>query len=98
MCFSAQASFAAAAFLLPGGVYCAGVAILRRPAYLPLAVVPFVFSVQQFCEGFVWIGLDRGDAGLVTTAALAFLAFALGFWPFWVPFCVLFLEPRRTVR
>jgi hypothetical protein len=98
MCFSAEASFAAGTLLLPAGYYCVHVAVRRRPAYLPLAVVPLIFSFQQFCEGFVWVGLGREDPTLVSSAALAFLAFALGFWPFWVPFSVLFLEPRRVVR
>lgn len=98
MCFSAEASFAAAAALLPAGIYCTTVAVRKRPAYLPLAVVPLVFSLQQFAEGFVWVGLARDDAALVTAASLSFLAVALGFWPFWVPFSVLFLEKRPGMR
>jgi hypothetical protein len=41
--------------------------------------------------------LARDDDALVTLASLVYLAFALGLWPFWVPFSVLFLErrPRR---
>ena len=71
--------------------------VLRRArsSCLPLAVVPFVFSFQQFAEGFVWVGLGNEDAALVRASSLAFLAVALGFWPFWVPFSVLFLERRR---
>jgi hypothetical protein len=98
MCFSAEASFAAAAILLPAGAYCTRVAARERPASLTLAVIPFVFSFQQFSEGLVWVGLAQGDDALVTAASLAFLAFALGFWPFWAPFSVLFLERRRRVK
>src|SRR4029453_832841 len=35
---------------------------------------------------------------LVRAASLAFLAVALGFWPFWVPFSLLFLERRGRAR
>ena len=98
MCFCAEASFVVGAALVPAGVYCTVVAVRRRPAYLPLAVAPLVFSLQQFAEGLVWIGLGRGDVALVNAASLLFLAFALLFWPFWAPFSVLFLESRRAVR
>lgn len=98
MCFCAEASFAVGAVLLPAGIYCTRIAIRQQPAYLPLAVVPLVFSVQQFAEGLVWVGLGRNDAVLVKAAALLFLAFALAFWPFWIPFSVLCLEGRRWVK
>jgi hypothetical protein len=98
MCFSAEASFAAAAVLLPAGAYCTAVAARRRPAYLPLAVVPLVFSFQQSAEGLVWVGLARGDPALVRAASLAFLAVALGFWPFWVPLSLLPLSGRGKAR
>src|SRR5262245_848005 len=98
MCFSAQASFAAGAALLPAGLYCVGVAVRKRRTALPLAVVPLIFSFQQFCEGLVWVGLDSGDTALVRAASLAFLAVALGFWPFWAPLSVWCLEDRRRVR
>ena len=98
MCFSAEASFAAAAVLVPAGAYCVRVAARVRSAYLPLAAIPLFFAAQQFCEGLVWVGLARGDDSLVRASALAFLAFALAFWPFWVPFSVVFVERRKAVR
>jgi hypothetical protein len=98
MCFSAEASFAVGTALLPASAYCTRVAVRRRPAYLPLAVIPFVFSFQQFSEGLVWVGLARSDPPLVTACSLCFLAVALGFWPFWVPLSAAFLESRPPVR
>src|SRR5438093_8369040 len=98
MCFSAEVSFTVAAVLLPAGVYCTSVAARKRPACLPLAIIPIVLSLQQFAEGQVWVGLARGENALVRVSSLAFLAAALGFWPFWVPFSMLFLENRRWVR
>jgi hypothetical protein len=98
MCFSATASFATGAALLPAGVYCMRSAAVRDRDYLALAAVPVVFSVQQACEGLVWVGLARNDPGLARTAALGFLLFALVFWPSWTPFSVRFIEHRRRVR
>jgi hypothetical protein len=98
MCFSAQASFAAGAVLVPAGLYCTRVALRTRSAYLPLAVVPILFGLQQFAEGLVWVGLAREHEGLVRGASLGFLAFALGLWPFWVPFSVLCLQTGRRAR
>jgi len=61
-------------------------------------LLPILFSVQQICEGFVWLGLEQGDLPLVRGAALLFLFFALFFWPFWVPFSVSFIEPRLRAK
>lgn len=98
MCFSAEASFAAGAILLPAGAYCARIALLTRPSYLALALVPAFFGLQQIAEGFVWVGLDHNDPALLVPAALVFLAFALGFWPFWIPLSVLLIEGRTRMR
>jgi hypothetical protein len=94
MCFSAEASFTAAAVLLPVGGYCVQSAWRKRRSYLGLAALPLFFGVQQICEGFVWMGLNREDAQLVRQASLGFLFFALGFWPFWVPFSAFLIEER----
>jgi hypothetical protein len=98
MCFSAEASFAAGAVLLPAGLYCVRSALKKDRAYLALACVPLLFGVQQFCEGLVWVGLENGNAPLARGAALWFLFFALFFWPFWVPFSVASFEPRKGTR
>ena len=98
MCFSAEASFAVGAALLPAGIYCTRAAVRKRPAHLPLAVIPLVFSFQQFAEGLVWVGLAQDRPALVIASSLSFLAAALVFWPFWAPFCVLFLEGRAGIK
>jgi hypothetical protein len=98
MCFSAAASFGAGAVLLPVGIYCMKRAVQQDVAYLPLSIIPIVFSVQQFSEGLVWFGLDHDNHRLVEGSSLLFLLFALSFWPFWMPFSVLFLERRSKVR
>lgn len=96
MCFSAEASFGVGALLLPAGYYCLHQALRQGPSYLPLAIIPLVFSIQQFAEGLVWIGIRHEQPTLRTAAGLVFLFFALGFWPFWASFCGLFLERDRS--
>ncbi len=98
MCFSAEVSLAMGAALLPAGVYCTRQAWMKDPSYLALAVIPIVFGIQQISEGVVWIGLHSNDHTLARTASLVFLAFALVFWPFWIPFSASLIENRRTIR
>jgi hypothetical protein len=94
MCFSAEASFGVSVVLIPASVYCVKCAMEKNSALLCLAVVPAIFSLQQLAEGLVWIGLRQHDASLTRAASLAYLGFALAFWPFWIPFCACLLEPR----
>jgi hypothetical protein len=97
MCFSAAASFGLSAALAPATGYCLVTAARKSRSQLPVAIVPLVFGVQQFCEGLVWVGLDRVNETLVPIASSAYLYFALSFWPFWVPLCLLVAE-RRSKR
>lgn len=98
MCFSAAASFATGAVLLPAGAYCVTRAATGPKGYVPLSAIPLVFGAQQLFEGLVWRGLQRNDPQLARTGSLSFLFFALVFWPFWIPFCALFVEKRRRMR
>jgi hypothetical protein len=98
MCFSASASFAVGAALLPAGVYCTRTAVRKGRGYLPLAAVPFAFSSHQFCEGLVWLGLGREDAALVEAGSVAYLFLAIAFWPFWIPFSIFCCETRPGVK
>lgn len=98
MCFSAEASLAAGAVLLPVGCFATAVAWRKDRRYLPVAAAPLLFGVQQVCEAGVWRGLERGDPALVRLASLAFLFFAFAVWPFWVPVSVAAIEPRGPMR
>jgi hypothetical protein len=98
MCFSAGASFAAGSVLIPAGVYCTRRAMACNRNWLWLAITPVVFGIQQICEGFVWRGLQQGDPALVRAASLAFLFFALVFWPVWTPLTALFFDGRLHRR
>jgi hypothetical protein len=92
MCFSATASFAAAAGLVPLGAAAVGLCRRRdRDELLPLAELPLFFAAQQAIEGLVWLGLadDAPAAAAPRLAALAYLFFAFAFWPGWIPFLAL---------
>ncbi len=97
MCFSAAASFSSAALLVPLGI----AAVARswrdhRPELLPLALMPVGFGLQQGLEGVVWLGLNHGPAApLLKGGALAYLFFALAFWPIWIPYVALSLWPQQ---
>ncbi|MFO0966476.1 MAG: DUF6629 family protein [Gemmataceae bacterium] len=98
MCFSATASFAVSAALAPAGAYCLWRAARVNLRLIPFAALPLFFGAQQLCEGLVWHGLDHGDAELTRDASLAYLFFAVPFWPFWVPFSLFWAETRSRVR
>jgi hypothetical protein len=98
MCFSAEASLSIGALLIPMGGYCIVQAIKRDPSYLPLSAMPLAFGIQQICEGIVWNGIEQGNTQLVARGSLGFLAFALTFWPFWVPFSMSVSENRITQK
>lgn len=96
MCISAEASFIVGAVLLPAGVYCVRGALRKNRSFLALATIPLFFSIQQFCEGAVWLALGRNDGPATERASLGFLFFALAFWPFWLPLSALLLETHRA--
>jgi hypothetical protein len=98
MCFSVEASLAVGAALTPAGVYCVRAAWQKDRRYLPLAAIPLLFAIQQFCEAGVWAGVDHDYPILTYWASLGFLFFALGFWPFWLPLTAVPLAPLGPRR
>lgn len=54
MCFSAQASFTAAALLLPAGAVGVYKAYRTHRRYMAICALPFLFGLQQLFEGLVW--------------------------------------------
>jgi hypothetical protein len=97
MCFSATASFGASAVLLGAGTIC--VKKIKAPEQIPLAFIPFIFSVQQFCEGLLWLSLTNpGYPVLQKRATIIFLVFAQIVWPFWVPFSMRLVEPQKLQK
>lgn len=92
MCFSAEASFA-----VSGVNALVGLAILRRKPKSHetlLACFPFLFSVQQFAEGVVWLSLQGAMTGAAaySFAATLFIIITETIWPVLTPIAVLARE------
>lgn len=84
MCFSAQASFIASGGLLAIGVMT--VKGLKSRSLLPIAMIPFMFGIQQFSEGMIWLGHGGSEDTMWYRAAIwTFLVFAHCIWPTWIP-------------
>jgi hypothetical protein len=98
MCFSATASFAASALLIPSGIYCIKTAIAKDPEYLPLAFAPLAFGIQQALEGVVWLGIHSNNFHDIDIASLGFLFFSHWFWLFWMPFLVWATERNQKIK
>lgn len=94
MCFSPAASFTAAALLAPLGAAAVMRARKVDPRYVALCALPFLFSLQQFSEGMVWVAGGWADAAWVERFSLAYMFFSWIAWPIWVPVSVYFLEPH----
>jgi len=96
MCFSATASFAASAVLIPLGIYCVKKATECKKSYWLIALLPLLFGIQQLFEGFVWLALGAGNDPRLP--ALGFLFFSHLFWLFWIPFSSYALETNPFKR
>lgn len=97
MCFSASASFITSAVLFAGGV--AAVKFSTNKRQLPFAVIPFIFSLQQFSEGMLWLSLSLPEfSGYKVTSMFAFLIIAQVVWPTWVPFSIYINEKKKKQK
>jgi hypothetical protein len=69
----------------------------KRLGFLPLALVPLAFGIQQIFEGFVWLGIKGDNVESARAWALGFLFFSHFFWPFFIPLMSYSAEiqPRR---
>ncbi len=100
MCFSATASFTAAATLSVLGV--ATLTQIRSRRELLLENFPLLFAIQQFSEGLVWLTKDDTSLHSITSlVTYSFLFFATGLWLILCPLSVYFLESdvlkRKTI-
>ncbi len=96
MCFSATASFTAAAVTSALGLF--ALTRTRRLRDLPLAATPVLFAAQQATEGLIWLRMPMGPhATLDGPLVLAYLIFAQAFWPIYAPVAVWIIEqdPKR---
>lgn len=96
MCFSATASFTAAAFLL--GLGSLTLKSARGPRERPFAAIPLLFAIQQLSEGVIWLTF-RYEAPLLNTVMThVFSFFSHVLWPIYVPVAVLLIEPPGPRR
>jgi hypothetical protein len=99
MCFSATASFTAAAVLGAAGALTLSKAAGHGRALLPLAAFPLAFAAQQAVEGLLWLELPRPTPAPYRPALVhAFQAYAEIFWPVFAPLAALLIEPVRWRR
>lgn len=99
MCFSATASFTAAALLLPAGVLGTQRAYRIDRRYVAICALPLLFGIQQLLEGIVWIAGANQTYDQVKTFSLGYMFFTWVAWPIWIPVSLYFLEShhRRSV-
>ena len=94
MCFSAEVSFGASAVLAATGVVAykqAGPTELRS-----LAFIPFLFAIQQFTEGLVWLSHDYDSfLGVRKLSSYLFIFFAWIIWPLYIPLVLWRLESNK---
>lgn len=98
MCFSASASFATSAVLLPLGVMSLRRLSTADSGYRTFAAFPLLFGVQQFLEGVLWLSLAGDSAVPPKLPALAFLFFVFCVWPILVPHAAFAVEDRLLLK
>ena len=100
MCFSATASFTAAAVVGSIGIATLWKAAGRRDyAVLPIAAFPALFAAQQGLEGLLWLDLARSEPSACRTVLVhGFLGYAQVFWPVFAPLAVWLIEPSPWRR
>jgi hypothetical protein len=100
MCFSATASFTAAAVAGSiGAVTLWKAGKLGNRALLPIAAFPVLFALQQTVEGLLWLDLARPMASACRPFLThAFTAYAEVFWPTFAPLAAWLIEPVQWRR
>jgi hypothetical protein len=97
MCFSATASFGASIML--AGI---GTLSFKNAKTFPLkilAIIPIVFSLQQFSEGWVWLSLTKERFSEWKQLGMYFfLFFAEVAWPICISFAMMRLEKKANRR
>ncbi|MGA9529956.1 MAG: DUF6629 family protein [Terriglobales bacterium] len=97
MCFSATANFIGSGVL--GAAGAVTLTKVKHKRELLFAALPLLFSLHQFIEGFVWLGLDGILSPVVARdMGAAFMLYAQGLLPFLLPLSVLLFEPDAKSR
>ncbi|MEX0939773.1 MAG: DUF6629 family protein, partial [Candidatus Babeliales bacterium] len=97
MCFSASASFTAGSLLaLIGGF---SLYQVKNNRYYLVAAIPFLFAIQQFFEGFLWLSFtNKWLASYQNFFVYGFLFFAFVLWPIWIPVTIQYIEPNKKQK
>ncbi|MFZ5954677.1 MAG: DUF6629 family protein [Candidatus Dependentiae bacterium] len=95
MCFSPFASFTLAGFLSITGLLSSYYSRKNSSLFF-LSIIPFIFALQQWCEGVVWVYGPNSDVGYWT--GFLFFYIALAWWPFWMPLSVYRAEPNIRIK
>ncbi len=91
MCFSAEVSFGASAVLITTGAL--ALKEVSKKEQILFAMIPVMFGLQQFLEGWVWVSLQNDNYDVLRMISVyGFLIFAQLVWPVWVPLSALKLE------
>ena len=94
--------FAILNFTLSGAIGLVGILTLRKvsmPHEVVFALLPLLFALHQFDEGFVWLGVGGYiDARALEMASGIFIYFAQGLLPFLVPLAVWLIEKESYKR
>lgn len=98
MCFSAKASFIASISL--GFIGLATLKQVKKKTQLLFALIPLMFSIQQFSEGLIWLLKDNFSTNhiLIKSLSYIFLNFALIIWPIVIPLSLYNLEEDKSRR
>ena len=98
MCFSATASFVSGSALVLSSVPCLRLSAKLHNKYMPLALTPALFGIQQLSEGAVWHYLNSGNEFSAFLYSKIFLFFAFQFWLCWIPFTAFKLEESANKK
>ncbi len=97
MCFSAEASF-----IVGGTLLASGITTVRKTIYprdLPIAMIPFIFAIQQLVEGFLWVSLINNDSSQTPFWLSNIYGVFIGIiWPLFAPFAVYCAETDSKRR
>ena len=93
-------NFAIMNFVLSGAIGIVGILTLQKVSVkkeIIFALLPLLFALHQFTQGFVWLGLnDLVDYNTLHTAETIFVFYAQGLLQFLVPLAIWLLEPNGT--
>lgn len=94
MCYSAQASFIAAGYLLLAGLWNVKKNKIRSAQVF--AAMPLIFAAQQLIEGVIWLHITHNFSFIDIYAPYLYLFCAFFIWPIFIPVSILLLEENQN--